>query len=347
MIRKRPSGNWTVYKWNKATGKAESHGTYPTWAEARKVDHLPDPRPNRRILCEHFAQSWLKRIEQTRAPSTHAGYSQALKVFMAEFAGIHLDEFEDEMRTPLRTWAQDQPEYVYRTVRRLLNYAIGERHLKLDPLDRLQRNDTPPPEIVVITEEQLERLSTSCDVLRDFGPQMRSMVMFAAWVGLRPGELFALAPGDVDLESNRVHIRQSTRADGSLGPTKNKKERVVALPAPAREHLIPRLGPILFPTSTGRRFTKANFGDNYWHPVREEAGLPKMRFYDLRHFCATQIHERSGLLTDISFQLGHSDNGITALRNYVHPSRDDALERVEELLRPEPQTDVTVSKLGP
>lgn len=56
---------------------------------------------------------------------------------------------------------------------------------------------------------------------------------------------------------------------------------------------------------------------NRFHPLLERAGLPRIRFHDLRHTAATLL-----LLADVhpkvvSEMLGHSDIAIT-LRIYSH-----------------------------
>ena len=40
--------------------------------------------------------------------------------------------------------------------------------------------------------------------------------------------------------------------------------------------------------------------------MRAAFGRPKMRLYDLRHYCATWLLERGATKLDISVQLGHT-----------------------------------------
>ncbi len=53
------------------------------------------------------------------------------------------------------------------------------------------------------------------------------MVLCAAYVGLRPGELFALERSDI--RADEVEIRQSLDKTGQIKKPKNGKERVVIL----------------------------------------------------------------------------------------------------------------------
>ena len=118
------------------------------------------------------------------------------------------------------------------------------------------------------------------------------MILFAGYVGLRPGELFALERGD--LVDDEVHIRRNLDGTGQLKLPKNGKQRVVILPPPARDALLdvpPRIDTSwLFVTGRGRQFRKSSLL-YYWNPVRAAFGRPGMDFYELRHFCATHLLE--------------------------------------------------------
>jgi integrase len=93
-------------------------------------------------------------------------------------------------------------------------------------------------------------------VLGEFGPTFRAIIVFAAYVGLRPGELYALERSDVGRDE--VTIRQNLDGTGTIKAPKNGRERIVILPPPAREALSDvrvRLDvPWLFATPRGRRF---------------------------------------------------------------------------------------------
>lgn len=62
--------------------------------------------------------------------------------------------------------------------------------------------------------------------------------------------------------------------------------------------------------------------------VRAAAGLPAMRWHDLRHFAATQLLERGLDHFAVSVQLGHTDGGALVMERYGHPSEDAARKRL-------------------
>jgi integrase len=156
------------------------------------------------------------------------------------------------------------------------------------------------------------------------------MIVFAACVGLRPGELFALECADVQQDEVRIH--QNLDGTGQPNLPRNGKERVVTLPPPAREALlavVPRVDePWLFVTRNGRRFSKSSLL-HYWNPVRPRSGRPGMDFYELRHFCATHLLELGVSHADVAVQLGHTGGGVLVMATYAHPSEDLARERLK------------------
>jgi integrase len=56
---------------------------------------------------------------------------------------------------------------------------------------------------------------------------------------------------------------------------------------------------------------------NSFQPILARAGLPKLRFHDLRHTHATALLSKGHPIKAVSQRLGHSDVAIT-LRVYTH-----------------------------
>jgi integrase len=181
-----------------------------------------------------------------------------------------------------------------------------------------------------LTEDQVHKLAgLALQTCGAFGSQFRAMILFAAYVGLRPGELFALERRDVN--GDLVEIRQAVGADGRLKTPKNGKSRVVLLPPQAaaalRDLVLWPDVPWLFVTPNGQQFTK---GTHYsrWNPTRAMFGRPGMDFYELRHFCATHLLQLGASDADVAHQLGHSDGGKLVRETYGHPADRYALDRL-------------------
>lgn len=162
--------------------------------------------------------------------------------------------------------------------------------------------------------------------------QHATLYLAAAFTGLRQGELLALRWRDIDFAGQRVHVRRawSQAARHEKAP---KSGKVRSVP------LVPELVGPLDELSRREHFT----GDDdlvFGNPVGEHlngwalrrhydaalaaAGLPRVRFHDLRH-CFGSVAVRAFPLSDVQAMLGHAH--ITTTMRYVHhrPGADDAV----------------------
>jgi len=135
-------------------------------------------------------------------------------------------------------------------------------------------------DLTALTETELHELADcALDVHDGYGPAFRATILFAGYVGLRPGELCALERRDV--AGDEVTIRQNLDGTNQLKAPKNGRVRTVTLPPPAREALLDvpsRLDvPWLFTTPRGVRLSKGSL-HYYWRPVRARFGRTEMDF---------------------------------------------------------------------
>lgn len=183
-------------------------------------------------------------------------------------------------------------------------------------------------EVVAPTMEQYEALVAACKTLEGYADEFRAMIQFAAWTGVRQGELFALRWSDVGGET--IHVRRSRKLDGSIGKPKNGLVREIPFLPPARvlDDFNPAKGsPFVFNSVRGKPLLKGTHAWS-WQKVRAAAGEPKIRWHSLRHFCATQLLELGMSHFDVSIQLGHTDGGALVMARYGHPSEEAARRRL-------------------
>jgi len=85
--------------------------------------------------------------------------------------------------------------------------------------------------------------------------------------------------------------------------------------------------PYVFTPSTGKRFPETSY---YYdgHAVGSAFDRPGMDFYELPHFCATELLRVGVSHPDVAVQLGHTDGGALVMSTYGHPSEDDARDRL-------------------
>jgi integrase len=187
-------------------------------------------------------------------------------------------------------------------------------------------------DIVALTEAQLTALADvaldSRMELGEFGPEYRAMILFAGYVGLRPGELFAIRRQD--LAGQLCTIGRSLSKTGEIGPTKTGRSRIVTIPPAAQLAL--RSVPVhpsglLFTSPRDRMWTQPSH-HRYWSMLRKLASRPGFDFYELRHAAATMLLERGVTPWDVAQQLGHTDAGQLVMQLYGHPSEAGARARL-------------------
>ena len=148
--------------------------------------------------------------------------------------------------------------------------------------------------------------------------------------GLRKGELVALRWDDVDIQSKTISVsKQYVRnPDGSLELTRPKTEnsvRLVSIPQAAINLLIQEYdkhpdSPYLFPSPITGEMYHPDSVVNLHKKLLKDAGLPHIRFHDLRHTFATTALQNGVDVKTVSSMLGHYDAGFT-LRTYTHATR--------------------------
>jgi integrase len=172
---------------------------------------------------------------------------------------------------------------------------------------------------------------------------------------MRLGELLGLRWADVDLDSGSLRVvatlRHLSGESATFAPPKTARSRrrvelsgsVVAALSAHKVATIEerwRAGQLwqdhdlVFPNLLGRPRGPSNVSREL-HPLLERAGLPRIRFHDLRHTAATLMLGRGVHPKLVSDMLGHASVGIT-LDTYSHslPSMHrEAAQVMEELLR--------------
>ena len=85
------------------------------------------------------------------------------------------------------------------------------------------------------------------------------------------------------------------------------------------EHTAPRPDALLFPAVHGGHLNPATLRRAY-HPAREAAGRPDLRFHDLRHTGAVLAAATGATLAELMARLGHST--VSAAMRYQHAAAD-------------------------
>jgi integrase len=203
-----------------------------------------------------------------------------------------------------------------------------------------------PIEIRTLSAEQTRRILETAR-----GHKLEALYVLAVHTGMRQGELLALKWQDMDLENGTICVRRTlTRSGGRLlvGEPKTKKSRrTIILNEPSaralREHLdrqidaMQHLGDLyrdhglVFASEVGTLINPSNLRRRSFTPLLKQAGLPQIRFHDLRHTCATLLFGKGLHPRYVQELLGHANISIT-LDTYSHviPGMGDYAARAME-----------------
>jgi integrase len=163
--------------------------------------------------------------------------------------------------------------------------------------------------------------------------------------------LLGLKWEDVDLETGTLRVRRTlTTAKGGpvlSSPKTKTSRRTVKLSRRAadalRGHLQRQLEEIdtagslrhenglIFASESGEPLDRRLVTTHRFKPLLKRAGLPQIRFHDLRHTCATLLLGRNVNPKIVSEMLGHASIAIT-LDTYSHvlPTMQDSAARAME-----------------
>jgi integrase len=167
----------------------------------------------------------------------------------------------------------------------------------------------------------------------------RTLLVVAAFTGLRASELRGLHYEDVDLKNNELTVRQRADCYGVLGSPKSKtaRRRVPFGPIVAnalRAGYVEAGGKgLVFGTSKGTIVEHSNLVKASIIPAAEAAGVPQYTgLHCLRHFYASWCIDRKIDAKVIQERMGHSSITMTFDRyGHLFPRRDDAeIEAAEQ-----------------
>ncbi len=244
-----------------------------------------------------------------------------------------------------RLEAEKQPKGLSpKTVRNI--HQIISSALKLARNQRLIANN-PAEGCALPRLERKEMKTLTKKQLAAFFQEAKETGVFEMYyvelaTGLRRGELLGLKWEDIDLEQGSLRIRrQVARINGEIveAPLKTKNsyrtlplaEGTVAVLKEQRRKA--GNSPWVFPSPTGGPMSPDSVL-HMLHRVLDRAGLPHIRFHDLRHTFATLALQNGVDIKTVSGMLGHYSAGFT-LDTYTHittPTQREAANTMANVL---------------
>jgi integrase len=354
VLRPRADGRWEAIlslqggKRMSIYGKTEDDVRRKLTAAIHDRDRgLPVGLDQRQTTGQYLA-SWLEMVKPTVRPRTWKRYRELLtchvvpalgKVPLAKLTPQHIQ----------RLYAAKLEEGLSSTTVHHVGTVLHGALAKAERLGLVARNvselaDTPRMahhEMHPLNAEEARMLLAAAQ-----GDRWEALYVLALHTGMRQGELLALRWRDVDLGRGSLQVRatlQRTKEDGyTLAAPKTKRSQrriklgtaaVEALRAHYARQAEERLAlgaewdgthDLVFPNTIGKPMEGVHLLRREFLPLVSRAGLPRIRFHDLRHTAATLLLGRGVNPKIVSEMLGHASVSITLdIYSHVLPDMQD------------------------
>jgi integrase len=297
-----------------------------------------------------FLERWLEDVVRpNKTHRTYATYRQQVRSHLIPALGriklellrkAHVDGLYADLLRAKPQGLGLAPSSV-RRVHAVLHAALEEAVRR----DLIPRNPAVHANKPKVRQKEIEPLDaeesrTLLDAAK--GDRYEALYVLCLMAGLRQGEALGLKWSDIDLDAGTLRVNrqlQRVRCDGDKSGTlvfsepKNASRRTVGLPERAisalRRHRKRQLEEklragaerrewgLVFANITGGPVEAQNVVNRYFKPLLVRAGLPPIRFQDLRHSCLSLLAQRGEPIRDLQALAGHATAAFT-LQRYTH-----------------------------
>ena len=235
-------------------------------------------------------------------------------------------------------------KHAYHVLKGAMDKAVLAGIIYRSPCTGIMLPKGQKKQAVIYDEKQIRQLLDAAS-----GTEMELVIDMELCLGLRRGELLGLEWDDIDWEHNQVKIiRNRVVVDGKSvvkEPKTATSVRTLDVPVPLmqklRKHKMQRLSNKL---RLGQAYTATNY--IIVHPdgkpiypeylsqmltkLQDKANLPKCRFHDLRHLCASIMLLQGVNVKVAQERLGHKDISTT-MNIYSHVLPSSAKEAADKI----------------
>ncbi len=304
-----------------------------------------------RLKVADLAKRYLAAKKESVRPRVHALYTSRLELHVVprigglplrSLAAVHVLDLMAELQRD-EVGARTR-QLVFDVFRRCLTFGVRLGLLARNPARDLDRPKAKTPKVVSLSAAQARRLLQEARQ----EPAWVEAAVALGLCGLRRGETFGLAWGDVNLKAGRVRVRQALveLADGTreVGPLKTKSaRRELSLPSWARAALqrhrealsaAPHPTRLVFVTRAGTPVRMSNFSRRRFATLVKDAEIPGTTYQQLRHTAATLLLAAGADPKSAQRILGHARAAHTLdlYADWVPDRVDAAMARLDVAL---------------
>jgi integrase len=314
---------------------------------------------NSKTKMSEYIEGWLESYKRSVRPNTHQRACEIMRLHVLPTLGnLQLDKLTprhlDRLYTKkLEELSPTTVQTIHNTIHKALSDAIKQGILLINVSERVEAPRKNEYEARVFSEEEIQAFLLSIQ-----NHPLYVLLLMDVAIGLRRGEIVGIQWRDLDLKKGIVQVRRAiVRRPTELGggyaeaPLKTKKSRrSIMLPASIVAILEQyRAQQMSIVQQSGQQWDEQRWlfckpDGNHLNPQHDvyevfkellkKAGLPNIRFHDLRHTAATM---HLGMMTNpkiVQEILGHSQISVTmdAYSHVLPPMHKNAMESINEWL---------------
>lgn len=298
------------------------------------------------MLFADYLEQWLNIVKARVKITTFSSYQGMTLNTIAPYfrkKGIHLRELEARhiqqfYTEKLKTVTPNSVIHYHAVIYQALKYAMKMDMVPQNVAMKVDRPRKNPFQPTFLDAEQMQKLF---EIVK--GTRLELPVLVAAFYGLRRGEVIGLKWDAIDFNRGTLTVKRTvteTQIDGNhmvieQDSAKTQSSlRTLPLVGSFKDYFMKvkeaqdlnkkvcgncynyEYDGYVFVNELGERM-KPNYLTEYFPKYIQKHGMPKMRFHDLRHSCASLLLANGVPLKQIQEWLGHSDFNTTA-NIYAH-----------------------------
>ena len=315
------------------------------------------PVTNDKITFGQYLDKWLEdSVKPGVRPRTYIRYSGDVRIHLKpalgkiKLAKLSAPDIQAMLNQKLKSGLSPRSvRHIYAITRRALEVAYK---WELVPRNVATLADPPRVQRFEVKPLSPEQARTFLEAAR--GDRLEALYSVAVPLGLRLGEALGLRWQDVDLEAATLRIAYQLQRLNSqwelVEPKTSRSRRTIALPLSTvqalRDHRKRQLeekikaGPdwqdhsFVFTSRIGTPLDRPNIVRRSFKLILKKAGLPDIRFHDLRHTAASLLLVQGVAPRVVMETLGHSQISLT-MDTYSHVMpvlQREAADKMEAIL---------------
>ena len=293
------------------------------------------------MLFGDYLMQWIEMAKPNLQISTYSSYKGKIKHIAPYFneRGITLQNISPMDIQAYYAWLIENGKSVqscthsHVIIRRALEIAYRTDRIPVNPAAKVEKPKSPKYEAKYYDLKQLKVLFEKLK-----GDKYELMYKMTAFYGLRRSELCGIKWSSIDFDNNKLTLNSSIVQASLNSKTVIVKKDVMKNAASKRTMpLIPEIKEALLKLKAEQDKNKAYFSNyynqeyldyvwvdeigmivnpntltNHFQKFLEQHGLPKIRFHELRHSCASLLLACGVNMKEIQEWLGHSAISTTA-----------------------------------